>query len=77
VRPGGRATALGLLALGAVVAQASWSPAFDSYDSDLWTYVLIVERVADGRDMLRLEPFRLEPPASPQVSAVWVLLGGL
>jgi hypothetical protein len=61
--------------LGAILAQ--WSPAFDSYDSDLWTYVLIVERVADGQDMLRDEPFRLEAPPTPQVSLVWLALGHL
>lgn len=78
MRPGGRAAAaVGLALLLGGVAAAAWSPAFDSYDSDLWTYVLIVERVAEGRDMTRLEPFRLEPPASPQVTAPWLALGYL
>jgi hypothetical protein len=57
------------------VTLAQWSPAFSSYDSDLWTYVLIVERVADGQDVLRDEPFRLEPPPSPHVSVPWLVLG--
>jgi hypothetical protein len=61
--------------LGALLAQ--WSPALSSYDSDLWTYVLIVERVADGQDLLRDEPFRLEPPPSPQVTLPWLALGHL
>jgi hypothetical protein len=59
--------------LGALAAQ--WSPAFSSYDSDLWTYVLVGERVADGQDMLRDEPFELVPPPSPQVSLAWLALG--
>jgi hypothetical protein len=66
---------IGAALLGAIVAQ--WSPAFESYDSDLWTYVLVVERVADGQDLLRNEPFRLEPPRSPQVSVAWLALGHL
>jgi MFS family permease len=61
--------------LGALAAQ--WSPAFSSYDSDLWTHVLIVERVADGQDLLRDEPFRLEPPPSPHVTPAWLTLGHL
>jgi hypothetical protein len=65
----------GSVVLGALVAQ--WSPAFSSYDSDLWAYLLIVERVADGQDLLRDEPFRLEPPPSPQVSVPWLALGHL
>ena len=65
----------GAVLVGALVAQ--WSPAFSSYDSDLWAYVLIVERVADGQDLLRDEPFRLEPPPSPQVSLAWLGLGHL
>jgi hypothetical protein len=56
---------------------AQWSPAFSSYDSDLWTYLLIVERVADGQDVLAHEPFRLEPPAGPHLSVVWLALGHL
>jgi hypothetical protein len=59
--------------LGALLAQ--WSPVFSSYDSDLWTYVLVVERVADGRDLLHDEPFHLEPPPSPQVTLPWLALG--
>ncbi len=59
--------------LGALAAQ--WSPAFSSYDSDLWTYLLVAERMADGQDMLRDEPFHLEPPPSPHVSVAWLALG--
>ena len=68
------------LLTGAVLAAAiaaQWSPAFATYDSDLWTYVLIVERVADGQDVLGQEPFRLEPPASPHVTVIWLGLGYL
>ncbi len=65
----------GAVLLGVTFAQ--WSPAFSSYDSDLWTYVLIVERVADGQDVLRDEPFRLEPPPSPHVTVAWLVLGHL
>ena len=65
-----------VLLIGIVVGVA-YRPAFDGYDSDLWTYLLIVERVADGQDMLRLDHFLLEPPASPHVSLVWLVLGFL
>jgi hypothetical protein len=78
-RPDRTSFALRLL-LGVVLAAATaaqWSPAFASYDSDLWTYVLIVERVADGQDVLAREPFRLEPPASPHLSVIWLGLGFL
>jgi hypothetical protein len=68
--------AAALLLFGIVVGVA-YRPAFDGYDTDLWTYLLIVERVADGQDVLRLDHFTLEPPASPHVSLVWLLLGGL
>jgi len=61
--------------MGALAAQ--WSPAFSSYDSDLWTYVLVSERVAEGQDMLRSEPFQLEPPPSPHASIAWLALGHL
>jgi hypothetical protein len=63
------------LLLFVIVAGVAWRPAFDGYDSDLWTYLLITERVADGQDVLRLDHFVLEPPASPHVSLVWLLLG--
>jgi hypothetical protein len=63
-----------LLLFGIVVGVAC-RPAFYGYDSDLWTYLLIVERVADGQDVLRLDHYLLEPPASPHVSLVWLLLG--
>jgi hypothetical protein len=37
--------------------------------------LLIVERVADGQDVLHLDHFLLKPPASPHVSLVWLALG--
>ena len=66
------ASGAGLLFL---LLAAQWSPAFDSYDADIWTYALMVERIADGQDMLRLEPFRLESPPTPHLSLVWLGLG--
>jgi hypothetical protein len=60
-----------------IVAGVAYRPAFDGYDTDLWTYLLIVERVADGQDVLHLDHFLLEPPASPHVSLVWLVLGGV
>ncbi len=66
--------AAALLLFGIVVGIA-YRPAFDGYDTDLWTYLLIVERVADGQDVLRLDHFLLQPPASPHVSLVWLSLG--
>ncbi len=68
---------LATLVLFAIVVGVAYRPAFDGYDSDLWTYLLIVERAADGQDVLRLDHFTLEPPASPHVSLVWLLLGWL
>jgi hypothetical protein len=66
--------AAALLLIGIVVGIA-YRPAFDGYDTDLWTYLLIVERVADGQDVLHLDHFLLKPPASPHVSLVWLALG--
>lgn len=66
--------ACALLLAGAVAVMA-FRPAFDGYDTDLWTYLLIVERVADGQDVLHLDHFQLEPPASPHLSLVWLSLG--
>ncbi len=66
--------AAALLLFGVVVGVA-FRPAFDGYDTDLWTYLLIVERVADGQDVLARDHFLLEPPASPHVSLVWLGLG--
>jgi hypothetical protein len=63
------------LLLFGIVAGIAYRPAFDGYDTDLWTYLLIAERVADGQDVLRLDHFLLEPPASPHVSLVWLSLG--
>jgi hypothetical protein len=63
------------LLLFGIVGGIAYRPAFDGYDTDLWTYLLISERVADGQDVLRLDHFLLEPPASPHVSLVWLLLG--
>jgi hypothetical protein len=77
--PTGAPILVALLTCAALAAAllAQWSPAFSSYDSDLWTYVLVAERVADGQDMLRAEPFHLEPPAGPHASAAWLALGHL
>jgi hypothetical protein len=66
--------AAALLLFGIVVGIA-YRPAFDGYDTDLWTYLLVAERVADGQDVLHLDHFLLQPPASPHVSLVWVALG--
>jgi hypothetical protein len=63
------------LVMATVVIAMAFRPAFDGYDTDLWSYLLIVERVADGQDVLHLDHFRLEPPASPHVSLVWLGLG--
>ncbi len=68
---------LAALVLFGIVVGVAYRPAFDGYDSDLWTYLLIVERAADGQDVLRLDHFTLEPPASPHVSLVWLVLGGV
>lgn len=65
------------LILFGTIAAVAFRPAFDGYDTDLWTYLLIVERVADGQDVLHHDHFLLEPPGSPHVSLVWLGLGVL
>ena len=58
-----------------LVGVDQFSASFDGYDTDLWTYVLITERVADGVSLLEREPFLLEPPPTPHLSVPWVVLG--
>jgi hypothetical protein len=58
-----------------LVGVDQFSAAFDGYDTDLWTYVLITERVADGQSLLDREPFLLQPPPTPHLSVPWVALG--
>jgi hypothetical protein len=60
-----------------LVLLAQAGSGFDGYDTDLWTYALIVERAASGADLQGVEPFRLEPPPSPQVASIWLALGSL
>jgi hypothetical protein len=67
------AFAAGLIAV--LVCAVQWTAAFDGFDSDLWTYVLIMERVAAGDSVLEREPLLMQPPASPQVSGLWIALG--
>src|SRR5262249_19083962 len=49
----------------------------DGYDSDLWTYLIMVERTAEGQSMLEVDPFTLAPPPLPAVSTLWLALGYL
>ncbi len=72
----GLRAAAALLLFG-IAAGVAFRPAYDGYETDLWTYLLVVERVADGKDVLRLDHFLLGPPASPHVSLVWLSLGFL
>ena len=59
----------------AVIGIAQFSAGFDGYVTDLWFYVVVIERVADGQPVWDREPFRLEGPSNPQVTAPWILLG--
>lgn len=70
MRPGLPAFA-GLAVVLAVVVAAQASPAFGGYDTDLWTYLLVAERLAGGADLTQVEPFRLAGPASPHVTPLW------
>lgn len=65
-----------LLVLAVTLALAAlFTPAFDGYRSDLWVYLAVSERIAAGDWLLGREPFRLEPPAGPHHSAIWILTG--
>jgi hypothetical protein len=70
-----RAQSGALAAVLLLVGVDQFSAAFDGYDTDLWTYVLITERVADGISLLDREPFLLQPPPTPHLSVPWVALG--
>ena len=66
-----RFAAAGLTVVLALLVLAQASPAFAGYDADVWTYLLIAERLAAGADLGAVEPFRLAAPASPQVAPLW------
>lgn len=66
---------LALFPILALVAAAGHSHAFDGYRSDLWVYLTVAERVADGQWLLGREPYRLVEPGGPHHSLNWLLVG--
>ncbi|MEE9607791.1 MAG: hypothetical protein V3U03_08625, partial [Myxococcota bacterium] len=73
-RSGAVAAALAAAMLALALA-AQFSFAFHGYVSDLWLYLTVAERVADGAQVLDREPFWLEPPGSAMRSVQWIGLG--
>jgi hypothetical protein len=58
-----------------LVVVSQGSAAYDGYDSDTWTYRLIVERVAEGVSLRQNDPFLLHPPPTPHVTPYWYAAG--
>lgn len=66
-----------LAAVLALVAAQQGSHALRGYRSDLWMYLTMAARVAEGESLFERDPFWLEPPANRNHSLVWLGLGGV
>ncbi len=58
-----------------LVATDQLGARFDGYVSDLWLYLTIADRVAEGLWLFDREPFGLEPPGAPLHSIQWLAVG--